>query len=716
MPREKEKLMLKSRDYEINNNVLRAFYDKRGRLVFVLDSTVDEFKPNVLLVMDSYGDRKWDDVLSNDYGMDLELVRPKKNNKYQKLDVEYDGLDVYDNLISAYQDGKKNLKQELNALNDFRMAAVRRSANDRLIAATDVAENTRETIDRTSDAIVELQVKIKNARAKVSTLRRNVGKEPTKQSAAKILKAEAQLDVLNTKLERANKRLENANKRLLIAEDDIDAARHVLDSVPDNKPTTQRKNVKSPKNAPTRVVVPVPDDVDDDELWENDNDDTSNEFVDDDYEINTDVKPLFEQDPEIMDEKIAFKPINFDDAPDDTNAVKQKTDATVKNVRQTVSANNHKSILDVVSVPDENDTDMDVKLDDTFIDTVDDKIVYDAPVVREEIDDETPADKTTDDTDAETLPSGEETITTMDDDNAETSSVLLQSKQNTPEVVAPDVAPNLTQDLIQPEQPINVAPIPNKTAVADTPRIVAAPTMPHAPSANVSQSVQSGQQSRKPNLLYYVLLVVLIALSVFALWLYQRSNVSVDAVPELTTDTTMTVETHAGASITKQEAITKPDTQPENPFIDSVEITSNTDNTKSDAPENGHGVIQNIVKESLDVVAHAANTQTSNDTVATDNPVLSAPSNDAFVPQGPEECDTDTKVLDDDDVNKPEYNVSQATVLTDAELAGQDGGNLCDDGTAPDANGCCTGEVYSIVDNQNVCCPSSGGDCFPPMF
>lgn len=42
---------------------------------------------------------------------------------------------------------------------------------------------------------------------------------------------------------------------------------------------------------------------------------------------------------------------------------------------------------------------------------------------------------------------------------------------------------------------------------------------------------------------------------------------------------------------------------------------------------------------------------------------------------------------------------------------------LCLDGTAPDTNGCCTGEIYTDMGDQGFnCCPETGGDCFPPMF
>ena len=41
----------------------------------------------------------------------------------------------------------------------------------------------------------------------------------------------------------------------------------------------------------------------------------------------------------------------------------------------------------------------------------------------------------------------------------------------------------------------------------------------------------------------------------------------------------------------------------------------------------------------------------------------------------------------------------------------------CEDGTAPDANGCCTGEIYTDMGEQGFnCCPETGGDCFPPIL
>ncbi len=41
----------------------------------------------------------------------------------------------------------------------------------------------------------------------------------------------------------------------------------------------------------------------------------------------------------------------------------------------------------------------------------------------------------------------------------------------------------------------------------------------------------------------------------------------------------------------------------------------------------------------------------------------------------------------------------------------------CEDGSLPDGNGCCTGEIYTDMGEQGFnCCPETGGDCFPPIL
>ncbi len=42
---------------------------------------------------------------------------------------------------------------------------------------------------------------------------------------------------------------------------------------------------------------------------------------------------------------------------------------------------------------------------------------------------------------------------------------------------------------------------------------------------------------------------------------------------------------------------------------------------------------------------------------------------------------------------------------------------MCEGDIAPDANGCCPGEIYTDMGEQGFnCCPETGGDCFPPIL
>lgn len=687
MPSEKETFVLKSKDYRIKGNELRAFYDKHGKLVFVLDLTVNELKPNVLLVMASHGDRKWDDVLTNDYGMDLELVRPKKDNKYQKLDIEYDGLVVYDNLIQVYKDGG-NIDDALKDLKAFRAASVRRSASERLAASTAIAENARETIERTSDVIVELQAKIKSVRSKITSLRRAVGKEPTKQSAAKILKAEAQLDVLTGKLARAKKRLGNANKRLLVAEDDIAAARKVLDLVPDVKGNI--KKLKS--NAVAPVVVPVKDDdtedTDNDETTEEpnefDDEEVYNETVDED---NNSVKPLFDKDPNILDDKIAFKPISFDEnitqveeKPTEPVEIQKETeDKSVVDTAPVMSFTPPKAIMDVVSVPGDTD-DEDVKLDDIFSEEIESQEKYDTHKsgtdVQEEVAESAPVLDSLQSIDTNTagvVEKDEKMTEIVAPENAEGSlvnDIEIQDGQSATAVPALGISENNTENIVRPTSPVR------------PPRVIGANT----------SNVESHQH--RPSLLYYVLLLVLIALSVFTLWLYQRSNVSVDAVPELiATENARTAQVSQSAQDVEpvKVAITSSD-ENENPFVASAGTDEQT----------GEPVTTKIMEESLNKIVKAADVQ----------PITDNADDEDFTEDSAEVVSEPATPI----VNKPEYNVTQEKVFTTDE-PDVVGSSLCDDGSAPDVHGCCAGETYTDMGDSGFnCCPDNGGDCFPPMF
>ena len=286
------------RPYNISGNDIDAFYDANDNLVFVLDNTINATKPNVLLVINPDGDKKWDEILSGEYGVDLETIRPKLDNKYQKLDIEYSGLSVYENLITAYSGGD-SVADAIEQLNVLRNSATRHSAMTRLNVANEIIARTNVTIVKTKESIVRLETKLKTLRSKLADLKKEVGRVAPKQSAAKILKTESQIDATKEKIKRAQKRLESAEKRLENATVDAKLASDLL-----NQPGVEIKQpVKSlPESTMPDVLKMVAPDYDDDDIEE-----------EIDEQETSDIKPLFDKDPEIINNEIAFKPITFDE-------------------------------------------------------------------------------------------------------------------------------------------------------------------------------------------------------------------------------------------------------------------------------------------------------------------------------------------------------------------------------------------------------------------
>ena len=70
----------------------------------------------------------------------------------------------------------------------------------------------------------------------------------------------------------------------------------------------------------------------------------------------------------------------------------------------------------------------------------------------------------------------------------------------------------------------------------------------------------------------------------------------------------------------------------------------------------------------------------------------------------------------DDGTVKNPYAGSTSSSSTDVVVE-ETATMTCLDGSAPDANGCCAGEIYTDMGEQGFnCCPEGGGDCFPPMI
>ena len=474
------------RSYDIAGNSIDAFYDASDDLVFVMDNTITANKPNVLLVINPDADKKWDEILSEKYNIDLETIRPKQDNKYQKLDIEYSGLGVYENLINAYKAGD-SLDDVLNQLNILRDSAARHSAMTRLNAANDTIAKTNATIVKTKESIVRLQERLKTLRAKLVDMKKEIGRVSTKKSAAKILRTESQIEATNEKLKRAKKRLDSAQKRLETATVDAELASNLL-----NQPSIEIKQPVVVKNKPL-VVAPEQDTkfVSEDIIQES-NDETTEYYDEEETEsFESDIKPLLEEDPNIVDNDIAFKPIEFN-APNITEVVSEDITKSENTVDKKTEP---KPMLDAfIPIPEE-------KQSESFNLTEIEDFPLDQPVSESE-----------DEKDEFNGINNEQT------EFSENTTVQEETTFDAPEPVV--------------EQAM--------TPIEDVVKPVPAPT--EEPVVPVIPNYTEQQKSGKSSFVYYLLLIILICASVFTLWLYQQKMGGSQPVGLVTEETTVIQE------------------------------------------------------------------------------------------------------------------------------------------------------------------------------
>ena len=687
-------------EYNIAGNLLRAYYDADGKLVFVLDSTIDTRKPNVLLVINPVGDRKWDDILANDYGVDLETVRPKKDNKYQKLDIEYSGLAEYDALINAYKSGD-DISGALNALAAFREESVRRAATERLAVAESNAEKARETILRTKESIDEMQDKLRQLRSKLSQQKKQVGREPTKKSASKILRTDAQIDAINEKLRRAKKRLDNAQRRLIVADEDAEIARDILSQKSTNfgkEVAMPRPSAVVPSTAGYKKTVAVEAKDEDVMLESAGKTDEYNETVEftQNIEINNEkkaetmadetkneeVKPLFDKDPEILDEEIAFKPIEFgvSSPVESENPVSEKPEIYESVIEDKPLSFTPPDVSDSSSAP------INVK-----------------PVT--DMNEESQQTSVQESTSTPVL----DTIKSVDVPSYN-STDRLDSELSGTNNAGQSAADSISEPVKKAETASMARPVPPAATLSNAAARPVSPITGNAAPTNPAP--------RKPTLVYYIMLILLIGLSVFTLWLYQKNT------SEKTPDLTTTVPT---AEVAVDES---KDSSMDSPFIPELEpVAEDVVDVQTTIAE---PVIEEPVVEPEPVAVEepVPLPVTEPEPVVPTKPVsdISIESVTVSVPvvePEPVVIPTEEEVL----ASKPSYNVSQNEKMfvaapeydteTIYEETTVEAENLpmCPDGTAPDVNGCCAGEIYTNLGEAGFnCCPETGGDCFPPLI
>jgi hypothetical protein len=264
-----------------------AWLDKSGNAAFVVDDTRDQISPDVRLIInpDPMDDlKKWDSILRDDFKIDPEIVRPRVDNKYQKLDIDYAGLSLYQKLIDAENAGAKAARSDIIAVENFRINAAAIAAQKRIDDANDLLEKVSDTVGISDKTAIKIKGDLRVLKEKLSAVRATVGKQPTKAAAAKILKIQSQMEALTEKSGRNDLRKKRTLKKIAAANREIEEM-------------TARLEFLKQMGAEVNDVVAA-------------------EYEDDN--AHSSVQPLVAKNPNIVDESKAFKSVySKDDANDD---------------------------------------------------------------------------------------------------------------------------------------------------------------------------------------------------------------------------------------------------------------------------------------------------------------------------------------------------------------------------------------------------------------
>ncbi len=260
-----------------------GYYWKNDSLLFVIDKSLDEISPDFRLIINpdtENPDKKWDSILSGDYRLNLETIRPKQNNKYQKLDIEYFGLALYEKFISVLSSDSKNSKYLNDLYQKLLSLKIRNSVENtqkRIEEYESDVSKSNETIKKTQKTIEKLNDTITFFSERLANQKIASKKDSSAEMAEKISKTEDNVSRNKSKLSKSNVRLKKAIKRFETATKDLEDTKNRLKLL-----SKLSKNIK-----------------------EGD--------LMDDVNQNNGVEPIIEQEPSITNSETAGNPVSLDE-------------------------------------------------------------------------------------------------------------------------------------------------------------------------------------------------------------------------------------------------------------------------------------------------------------------------------------------------------------------------------------------------------------------
>jgi len=204
-------------------------------------------------------------------------------------------------------------------------------------------------------------------------------------------------------------------------------------------------------------------------------------------------------------------------------------------------------------------------------------------------------------------------------------------------------------------------------------------TVSHASSGN-----------KKPTMIYYVMLIILIGLSILTLWLYQN-RMDNATTPNLAATAEVEQPVLELAPIGEEPAAA--------PFI-------------MEEPAPVMAEPEPIIEEP--VFVPEPEPEPFYEEPVPMEPIIEEPAPEPFYEEPVPMAEPEPT-----HITKPEYSVNGPVNYDELEdLSGSGAGpQLCTSGTAPDEDGCCAGEDLRWVESYNGygCCSAEDGECYPPL-
>ena len=155
-------------EYHCEINWLKFIGYYRGdELLFIIDYTRDEIAPNHRLIINFTPNGKpWPAVINDDFKINFEDIRPKNGNKYEKIDIDYQSLPYYSNLINNIE--SEDILEEFEIARELHCLDEALKRREQYATQKEQAENVITNVsstlirgDQTLDNLLERERKLK---------------------------------------------------------------------------------------------------------------------------------------------------------------------------------------------------------------------------------------------------------------------------------------------------------------------------------------------------------------------------------------------------------------------------------------------------------------------------------------------------------------------------------------------------------------------------